>query len=162
MPSFDIVSKADLQEVKNALDQSEREIGTRYDFRNSNCSLELKEDKLLVLLADDKVKLGAMQDILRQKLAKRGVSLKCVVFKDPSAASGNSLRQEVEVKQGLSDEELKRLNRTIKDLGFKVSSQIQGTELRVTGKKKDDLQSVIAALRTKIQDIDLQFVNFRD
>lgn len=161
MPSFDVVSNVDMQEVRNAVDQASREIGTRYDFKDSKSSIELKES-LILIVADDKMKLSAVQEILRQKLSKRGVSLKCVEFKDHTEAGGNTLRQEVAIKQGLSDEELKRLNKVIKSQKLKVTSQIQGAQLRVTGKKKDDLQTAIAGLRAEIKDIELQFVNFRD
>lgn len=161
MPSFDISSKADLQEVRNAVDQVAREISQRYDFRGSKSSIELKE--LIILLeADDKMKLAAMQDLLRQKLAKRGVGLKSIEFKDEQKASGDSLRQEVHVKQGLKDDELKKINKLIKELKLKVNSSIQGDQLRVSGKKRDDLQDAIAAIKVQVKDIDLQFGNFRE
>lgn len=161
MPSFDIVSKVELQEVRNAVDQAQRELTTRYDFKGSKSSIELKE-QLITLVADDNMKLKAVQDILRQKLAKRAVSLKSVEFKDPQSASGDTLRQEVIVKQGLTEDEAKKINKIIKNTKSKVTSQIQGDQLRVTGKKRDDLQEIIAHLRSEIKDIELQFVNFRD
>lgn len=161
MPSFDILSKANLQEVRNAVDQVAREISQRFDFRGSKASIELKEP-LILILADDKLKLGAMQELLRQKLAKRGVSLYSVEFKPEQPAGGDMLRQEVEVKQGMKDEELKRINKAIKEMKVKVTSAIQGDQLRVSGKKRDDLQLVIAQLRSTIKDMDLQFTNFRD
>lgn len=163
MPSFDVVSEVNMQEVKNAVDQVLREIGTRYDFKGSKSSVELKEkENLIILVADDKMKLAAVQEMLKQKLAKRGVSLRSVEFKDASAAGGDTLRQEVVVKQGLSDEERKRINKAIKGMSFKVSSQIQDQQIRVTGKKRDDLQGVIQVLRTEIKDVELQFINFRE
>lgn len=161
MPSFDIVSKVDLQEVRNAVDQAQRELATRFDFKGSKSSIELK-DQLITLVADDNMKLKAVQDILRQKLAKRNVSLKSVEFKDPQKASGDSLRQEVIVKQGMTEDEAKKINKIIKNTKAKVTSQIQGDQLRVSGKKRDDLQGVIAHLRVEVKDIELQFVNFRD
>jgi uncharacterized protein YajQ (UPF0234 family) len=161
MPSFDVVSIVNLQEVRNAVDQVAREIGTRYDFRGSKSSVAL-EEQIITIEADDKMKLAAIQDLLRQKLAKRGVSLRSVKFNDPQAASGDALRQTVEVKQGLNDEELKRINKAIKEQKAKVSSAIQGDQLRISGKKRDDLQAIIAFLRGAINDIDLQFTNFRD
>ncbi len=161
MPSFDIVCEVDLQEVKNAVDQAQREIRTRYDFRDSKSELTLEESTIKVL-ADDQMRLSSIQELLSQKLSKRGVSLKCVEFKEPEKASGDMLRQEVVVKQGLEDQELKRINKEIKNLKNKVSSQIQGEQLRVTGKKRDDLQAVIAHLKSSVQDLELQFVNFRD
>ncbi|MBN8549986.1 MAG: YajQ family cyclic di-GMP-binding protein [Deltaproteobacteria bacterium] len=162
MPSFDVVSKVELQEVKNALDQTSREIGTRYDFKGSKSSVELKEDTLIILMADDDMKQKAVQEILRTKLSKRGVSLKSVEFKDPTRAGGDMLRQEIVIKQGLSDDDLKKVNKAIKEQKAKVTSQIQGNQIRVTGKKRDDLQEVIAYLRTTMKDLELQFINFRD
>jgi uncharacterized protein YajQ (UPF0234 family) len=162
MPSFDVVSKVEIQEVKNALDQTMREIGTRYDFKGSKSSVELKEETLIILMADDDMKLKAVQDILKIKLAKRGVSLKSVEFKDALKAGGDMLRQEIIIKQGLADEDLKKINKAIKEQKAKVTSQIQGNQIRVTGKKRDELQEVIAYLRTAMKDLELQFINFRD
>jgi cyclic-di-GMP-binding protein len=161
MPSFDVVSSVDTQEVRNAVDQASREIQTRYDFKDSKSSFTLKE-QMIILVADDRMKLASLQEILKQKLSKRGVSLKSVDFKDETEAGGNTLRQEVHVKEGLTDEELKKLNKVVKSSKLKVTTQIQGNQLRVTGKKKDDLQVAIQTLRAEIKDIDLQFVNFRD
>ncbi|MBX7136984.1 MAG: YajQ family cyclic di-GMP-binding protein [Oligoflexia bacterium] len=161
MPSFDVVSEVNLQEVTNAVDQTRREISTRYDFKDSKSSVELKVAEIHIV-ADDNMKLKAVQDILRQKLSKRGVSLKMVVFEDPIPGGGDTLKQTVKVKQGLQDEELKRVNKAIKEMKFKVTSQIQGNQLRVTGKKRDDLQEVIGALKGQIQDLELQFTNFRE
>lgn len=162
MPSFDVVSKVEMQEVKNALDQTSREIGTRYDFKGSKSSVELKEETLIILMADDDMKLKAVQDILKTKLAKRGVSMKSVEFKDHTRAGGDMLRQEIVIKQGLSDDDLKKVNKAIKEQKAKVTSQIQGNQIRVTGKKRDDLQEVIAYLRTAMKELELQFINFRD
>ncbi len=162
MPSFDVVSKVEIQEVKNALDQTSREIGTRYDFKGSKSSVELKEDTLIILMADDDMKLKAVQEILRTKLSKRGVSLKSVEFKDAAKAGGDMWRQEITIKQGLGDDDLKKVNKAIKEQKAKVTSQIQGNQIRVTGKKRDDLQEVIAHLRVAMKDLELQFINFRD
>jgi len=162
MPSFDIVSEVDIQEVRNAVDQVRREVATRYDFKGSKSSLEFSEETLIVIVADDKMKLAALQELLKQKLAKRGVSVKSVEFKDPQPAGSDTLRQEVLLKQGLKDEELKRINKHIKTVGVKVASQIQGQQLRVTGKKRDDLQDIIASLRKDMTDLTLHFTNFRD
>lgn len=161
MPSFDIVSEVDLQEVRNAVDQVQREISTRYDFKGSKASIEL-EETMIKVVADDQMKLSALQTLIREKLAKRKVSLKSVEFKDPESAGGDLLRQEILVKQGLSDEQLRSLNKTIKSQKWRVNAQIQGDQLRVMGKKRDDLQEVIAHLRSEIKDMDLQFINFRD
>jgi len=162
MPSFDIVSKADTQEVRNAVQQVLRELETRYDFRGSKSNLELKEDKLIVVIADDQMKLQSIQDLIRQKMAKRGVSPKSLTFQTPEPAASNTIRQHIDVKQGLTDDELKEMNKAIKTLGLKITTQIQGEQLRVTGKKKDDLQAAMAVLRTRMTALDLQFVNFRD
>jgi uncharacterized protein YajQ (UPF0234 family) len=163
MPSFDVVSEVNIQEVKNAVDQTQREIGTRYDFKDAKVTIEFKEKEGQILLhASDKMRLAAMEDILRQKLAKRAVNQKSVTFEDPTPAGGDTLRQTITVKQSLSEEERKRINKVIKDAKLKVTSQIQGDQVRVTGKKRDDLQTAIATLRSTVDDIDLQFVNFRD
>ena len=163
MPSFDIVSEVNIQEVKNAVDQTQREITTRYDFKDSNATVEFKEkENVIQLHGPDKLRMSAMQEILRQKLSKRGVSQKSVTFEDAQPAGGDTLRQSVVVKQALTDEERKRINKLIKESKLKVTSQIQGDQVRVTGKKRDDLQAVIASLRASVTDIELQFTNFRE
>jgi uncharacterized protein YajQ (UPF0234 family) len=161
MPSFDIVSEVDIQEVRNAVDQVQREISQRYDFKGTNCTVELV-DELIKVHADDSMRLKSISSLLMEKLAKRKVSLKSVEFKDPTAAGGDTLRQEVIIKQGLKDEDLKKVNKLIKDQKFKVNTQIQGDQLRVMSKKRDDLQSVIAFLRSEVKDLELQYTNFRD
>ena len=161
MPSFDVVVETSIPEVVNAVDQLKREISTRYDFKDSKATIEQKENELIIL-ADDKMKLAAIQDILRQKLAKRGISLKSVKFEEETAAASNFLRQVVKIKSGLTQEELKRLTKLIKDLKLKVQAAIQGEQLRVTGKKRDDLQEAIQALKTNIDDLELVYTNFRD
>ncbi|NLF24596.1 MAG: YajQ family cyclic di-GMP-binding protein [Deltaproteobacteria bacterium] len=163
MPTFDVVSTVQMHEVKNAVDQVKREILTRFDFKGSKSGLDLKEKEGIVeLVADEDLRLKALQDLLKQKLAKRSVSLRSVQFKDPQPAGGDTKKQEVLVKQGLNDEELRRLTKIVKDGKFKVTVQMQGNQLRVSGKKRDDLQTVISYLKEKVQDLDLQFVNFRD
>lgn len=162
MPSFDVVSEADLQEVKNAVEQVKKELVGRYDFRGSKSSVELEGEAAIIIVADDKMKLEAVQEILRTKLAKRGVSLKTVTFKEEQPAGGNTLRQVVEVKQGLADDELKKLTKEIKAQKWKVTAQIQGEQLRVSGKQRDDLQEVISHLRKTFTDLELQFTNFRE
>jgi uncharacterized protein YajQ (UPF0234 family) len=161
MPSFDVVSEVDMQEVRNAVDQVKREITTRYDFKGTKVSIELEEG-VVSIHADDKMRLASVQDLLREKLAKRKVSPKLVEFKDPTPAGGDTIKQQVLVKQGLTDEDLKSINKKIKAQKIKVNTQIQGNQLRVMGKKRDDLQGVIQFLRTEAQDLELQFVNFRD
>ena len=163
MPTFDIVSEVNIQEVKNAVDQTQREIQQRYDFKDANATIELKEKEGVIQLhGPDKLRMSAMQEILRQKLSKRGVSQKSVTFEEPQAAGGDTLRQNVTIKQALNDDEKKRINKLIKETKLKVTSQIQGDQVRVTGKKRDDLQTAIATLRSSINDIELQFTNFRE
>jgi hypothetical protein len=163
MPSFDVVSKVNVQEVKNAVDQAQREIQTRYDFKDSNASIELNEkDCIITIAGPDKMKMTALEEILKQRLSKRGVSLKSVTFEEAQPAGGDTFRQKVVVKQGLTEEERKRINKVIKDTKLKVTSQIQGDQVRVTGKNRDDLQVAIGTIRTTVSDLDLQFVNFRD
>ena len=161
MPSFDVVSEVDIHELQNAIDQAKREIATRYDFRGSKSEIAL-EDLLIKLTADDQMKIKALQEIVKQKLAKRGISLKSVTFKDPQPAGGDLIKQEVVVKQGLTQDELKRINKSVKETKMKVSGQIQGDQLRISGKKRDDLQDVISFLKDNITDLELQYTNFRD
>jgi len=161
MPSFDVVSEADQHEIRNAVDQAEREMQTRYDFKGSKATLT-QNDFEITILADDRMRLKAIVDILMAKLAKRNVSLKLLDFQEARPAGGDMLRQVVTVKNGLQDEELRKLVKLIKSKKMKVQSQIQGEQLRVTGKKRDDLQSVMAVLREEASDLELQFTNFRD
>ena len=161
MPSFDVVSEVEMQEVRNAVDQVQREIATRYDFKGIDVKVELVEEVINVH-ASDQMRLNSIQTLLREKLAKRKVSLKSVEFKDAIPAGGDTLKQQVLIKQGLGDEDLKRVNKLIKGQKIKVNTQIQGNQLRVMGKKRDDLQAVIQFLRAEIRDIELQFNNFRD
>ena len=161
MPSFDVVSNVNMQEVDNAVNQTIKEIQTRYDFKGSKC--EVQWDKTsITLLADDKMKLSAMQEMLKQKIAKRGIGLRALDFADPEDASGGSLRQKISIKQGISQDDGKKIVKLIKEEGLKkVQAQIQGDQLRVSGPKRDDLQAVISILKQKV-DLELQFVNFRD
>ncbi len=161
MPSFDVVSEVDMQEVDNAVNQAKKEIQTRYDFRGSNSKLEL-EDNTLTLHAEDSMKLKAMIQILSEKMAKRGIGLKSLKFSDPEKAGGDTLRQKVEILQGIKTEDGKKIVKLIKDQKLKkVQAQIQQEQVRVTGPKRDDLQNVISLLKEKI-DLELQFTNFRD
>ena len=161
MPSFDVVSEVEMQEVRNAVDQVQREIATRYDFKGIMVTIELVGEEIAIHSSDN-MRLKSVQDLLREKLAKRKVSLKSVEFKDPTPAGGDTVKQTVIVKQGLKDEDLKSINKLIKTQKVKVNTQIQGNQLRVMGKKRDDLQAVIQFLRTEVKDIELQFNNFRD
>jgi cyclic-di-GMP-binding protein len=161
MPSFDIVSKTDLNEVDNALANIQREIATRFDFKDSKSRIERKE-ALLTLHADDPPKLKQMQELLKAHLVRRKVDPAALEFKDPERASGDMQRQEVVVKQGIDRELAKRLVKEIKDSKLKVQAAIQGDELRISGKKRDDLQAAIAHIRALKIEQPLQFLNFRD
>jgi cyclic-di-GMP-binding protein len=161
MPSFDIVSKTDLAEVENAVQGAVREIGTRFDFKGSKCTIERKE-ALITILADDDMKLRQMQELLKGYMVRRKLDASALEFKEPQKASGNALRQEVVVKEGIDQTLGKRIVKEIKDSKMKVQVSIQGDELRVTGKKKDDLQDTIAFVRGLKIEQPLQFVNFRD
>jgi hypothetical protein len=161
MPSFDIVSKTDLAEVDNAIQGMAREIGTRFDFKGSKCTVERKE-LLITLLADDDMKLRQMQELLKGYMVRRKLEAGALEFKDPQAASGNTLRQEVTIKQGIDQTLGKRIVKELKESKLKVQVSIQGDELRVTGKKKDDLQDAIAFVRAMKIEQPLQYQNFRD
>jgi cyclic-di-GMP-binding protein len=161
MPSFDIVSKTDLSEVDNAVNGMRRESETRFDFKGSKCTIERK-DELLTMLADDDLKLKQMQELLKGYITRRKLDASALDFKPPEKASGNALRQVVQVKQGIEQTLAKDIVRSIKDSKLKVQVSIQGDELRVSGKKRDDLQTAIQHVREmKIQQ-PLQYVNFRD
>jgi cyclic-di-GMP-binding protein len=161
MPSFDIVSKTDLNEVDNALRNIEREIATRFDFKGSACKIERLE-ATLTILADDPPKMKQMHELLKAHLTRRKVDSAVLDFKDPERASGDKLRQLVVVKQGIDKDLARRLVKEIKDSKLKVQVAIQGDELRVTGKKRDDLQAAIAMVRGLKLDQPVQFVNFRE
>ncbi len=161
MPSFDIVSKTDLNEVDNALRNIEREIATRFDFKGSACKIERLE-ATLTILADDPPKMKQMHELLKAHLTRRKVDSAVLDFKDPERASGDKLRQLVVVKQGIDKDLARRLVKEIKDSKLKVQVAIQGDELRVTGKKRDDLQAAIAMVRALKLDQPVQFVNFRE
>jgi len=161
MPSFDVVSRVDMQEVENAVNQAKKEIVNRYDFRNSKSSIELDKEAI-TLLADDDMKLKAMQEILSQKVAKRGVGVRALDFKEPEKAAGMMLRQKIMIKQGISQDDAKSIVKLIKDAGLKkIQAQIQQDQVRVTGAKRDDLQEVIKLLREQVK-LELQFVNMKD
>jgi uncharacterized protein YajQ (UPF0234 family) len=160
MPSFDVVSEVDLQEVRNAVDQANREVGTRYDFKGVDAKFELTESDIK-LSAEVEFQLNQMMDILRQKLVKRKVDIASMDIKDPET-SLNAARQHVIIKQGIDSESAKKMVKNIKGSKIKVQAQIQGEQVRVTGKKRDDLQQVIALLREADYGLPLQFTNFRD
>ena len=162
MPTFDVVSTVDLQEVDNAVNQARKELNTRYDFKNSKSEIKHEND-VITLVADDSMKLKALSEILSQKMTKRGISTRSLDYKAPEQAGGDLIRQKVTIKQGISTENGKRIVKVIKDKKIKkVQAQIQGEQVRVSGPKRDDLQGVIEILKENINDLDLQFVNFRD
>ena len=162
MPTFDIVSEVYMQEVRNAVDQANREAATRFDFKQTDSSIELG-DKELVLRSSTEDRLRALQQVLEEKLVKRQVSLKALDPGKVEEASRGAARQRIAIRAGISQDHAKRLNKFIKDRGLKgVTSQAQGDQLRVTGKKRDDLQAVIAACKAEDFGIPLQFTNFRD
>ena len=161
MPSFDIVSKVELAEVDNALNGMKREIGQRFDFKGSNCEVT-RQEGVITLLADDNLKLKQMHELLQGWLARRKVEVAALDYKDPEKASGNAVRQQVTIKQGIGAELAKKINKAIKDAKLKVQAQIQGDELRVTGKKLDELQEAIALVKGLDLEQPVQFVNFRE
>jgi len=161
MPSFDIVSEVNQQEVKNALDQANKEITNRYDFKGSDARIEQKELELAVF-ADDEFKLGQVMDVLRGRLAKRNVDVRALEPGTIEKISGDKVKQPVKVKVGIDQEKAKSIVKLIKDSKLKVAGSIQGNAVRVSGAKKDDLQAAIQLVRTSVKDVPLQFTNFRD
>lgn len=160
--SFDVVSEVNMQELKNALDQATKEIKQRFDFKDSKTEITLKEkEKELVVVSDDEYKLNAVQDIINTKCVKRGVSLKALVQGAIEPALGGTVRQVAKIQSGLTSDKAKEISKTVKDSKLKVQTQIQGEQVRILGKSKDELQSVMAYLRGKDFGIDLQFTNYR-
>lgn len=161
MPSFDVVSEANMVEVKNAIEQANKEISTRFDFKGSDARVELKENNL-TLFADDDFKLGQAKDVLLNKLAKRNVDVRFLDYGKIEKISGDKLKQSVTIKKGVAGDLAKKIVQTIKDAKLKVQASIQGEAVRVTGAKRDDLQAVMALLRKEITTAPLDFNNFRD
>ena len=161
MPSFDIVSKTDMAEVDNALNNIRREIETRYDFKGSNCKIELA-DPAITIHADDDLKLKQMHELLQMHLTRRKVDAAVLDYQTPENSAGQSVRQTVLVRQGIDKELAKKLVKQIKGSKIKAQVAIQGEELRVTGKKRDDLQDVIAFCKGLEFELPLQYINFRD
>ncbi|RLL53305.1 YajQ family cyclic di-GMP-binding protein [Mariprofundus sp. EBB-1] len=161
MPSFDIVSETDMQEMTNAVNQVDKEITTRYDFKGSNASIELGEDSITVV-GDDINKLNVVTEILRAKLVRRKLEPSCLEYGDPEDASGSTKRQLITIKQGVSTDLAKKIVKLIKQEKMKVQASIQGDQVRVTGKKRDDLQAVMELTRGMDSDRPLSFTNFRD
>lgn len=161
MPSFDIVSEVNQVEVHNAVDQCNKEVSTRFDFKGSDARVEMAE-KVLTAYADDEFKLGQVRDILTTKLAKRNVDVRCLDLGKPEKISGNKVKQVVTVKTGIETTLAKKIVQTIKDSKLKVQASIQGDSVRVSGAKKDTLQDAIALVRKTVTDFPVQFQNFRD
>lgn len=161
MPSFDVVCKPDLIELRNAVDQVNKEIGTRFDFKGSNSKVEQNEDTLTVI-ADDDFKLEQVAEIIRSKCAKRNVDVRFLTFDKKEKISGDKIKQTVLVKNGLDKDLAKQVVKEIKDSKMKVQASIQGDTVRITGAKRDDLQAAIALLKKQVTDTPLGFENFRD
>ena len=162
VPTFDVVSEVDLQEVRNAVDQAHREVATRFDFKNTGSTIELGDGDIQ-LHSSTEDRLRALVQVLEEKLVKRNVSLKALTYEKVEEAAKGTVRQTILLAAGIDDARARQINRFIKDRGTKgVSSQTQGDQVRVSGKKRDDLQAVIAALKAEDFGIPLQFKNFRD
>jgi uncharacterized protein YajQ (UPF0234 family) len=160
MPSFDVVSKLDTHELTNAVDQANRELDKRFDFKGSGATFELN-DSIVTMRAEAEFRLKQMQDILFQRLSARGIDVRCAELADPEVNLA-AARQKVTLKQGIEQALAKKIVKLIKDSGIKVQAQIQGDQLRVTGKKRDELQETIALLRKSDLEMPLQYENFRD
>ena len=162
MPSFDVISEVDRQELRNAVDQAQREMANRFDFKNTNSSIEQNELVITIRTISEE-KARAIRTLLEEKFVKRGMSLKGIDWGKFEQASGDTVRQVVTVKVGIGSDKAREINKLIKEKGPKgVSSQTQGEQIRVTGKKRDDLQAVIALLKAEDLGVPLQFENFRD
>jgi uncharacterized protein YajQ (UPF0234 family) len=161
MPSFDIVSKVDVQEVDNAVNQAIKEIGQRYDFKGSKSEITLEKESIKVL-SDDDYKLKAVIDILQSKFIKRNISIKSLNYGKAEQASGGMIRQIITIQQGISKEKGKEIIAVIKESKLKVQAQIQDDQVRVTGKNRDDLQDAIQLLKGKDLGIEMQYINFRE
>ena len=161
MPSFDTVCEANLVEVKNAVDNTIKEIGTRFDFKGTAAAIELK-DKEITLIGDAEFQLGQIEDVLRNKLTKRNVDVRFLDRGDVQKMGGDKVKQVIKVRNGIETEVSKKIQRLIKDSKLKVQASIQGDAVRVNGAKRDDLQSAMAIIRKDIADLPLSFNNFRD
>lgn len=162
MPSFDIVSTFDMQEVDNAVNTVKRDISTRYDLKGTQAKIDLnKTDKSITIVADNEMHLTAIRDMLENRSVSRKISLKTFDFQDEENAAGMTMRQLVKLREGISKENATKINKMIKSMKIKVQSQIQGEQLRVTGKKIDDLQSVISSLNEADLEIPLNYVNMK-
>ena len=161
MPSFDIVSQVNQQEVKNAVEQTNKEVSNRFDFKGSDARVEQAE-MVLTVYADDEFKLGQVTDVLRGRLAKRSVDVRALEVGAIEKISGDKVKRPITVKVGIAQEKAKQIQKLIKDSKMKVAASIQGDAVRVSGAKKDDLQQAIQLVKTSVTDIPVQFINFRD
>lgn len=161
MPSFDVVSEADAVEIRNAIEQANKEISTRFDFKGSDARIEQKERELTAF-ADDDFKLGQVRDVLLGKLAKRNVDVRFLDYGSVQKIGGDKVKQPITVRHGVSSEHAKKIVRLVKDGKLKVQASIQGDSVRVSGAKRDDLQATIALLKKEVTDVPLAFTNFRD
>ncbi len=161
MPSFDIVSQVDKQEVKNAIEQTNKEISTRFDFKGSDARVEQSELALTVF-ADDEFKLGQVMDVLRGRMTKRNIDIRCLELGALEKISGDKVKRVVTVKVGVPQDKGKQIVKLVKDSKMKVQASIQGDAVRISGAKKDDLQAAIQLVKKSVADMPLQFVNFRD
>jgi cyclic-di-GMP-binding protein len=159
--SFDIVSKVDIQETRNAIDQAIKEVRARFDLKDSNSDIKLEGDETIQLASADEYKLKAVIEILQQKLVKRGISLKALTYGKLEQATGSSVRQKITLQQGIAGEKAKEIVRLVKDSKKKAQASIQGDTVRISGKDRDTLQEVIALLRGHDFGIDMQFTNYR-
>jgi len=160
--SFDIVSKIEMQEIKNAIEQAMKEVAQRFDFKGSKSEIKLEEKNNEILVSsDDEYKLKSLLDILQSKLVKRGISLKALTYEKIESALGGTVKQNIKLQQGIPSEKAKEVVKVIKETRLKVQSQIQGDQVRVTGKNRDDLQAIIKLLRERDFGIDMQFENYR-
>ena len=165
MPSFDIVSQVDRQEVKNAVDQANKEVGNRFDFKGSDARIDLETrqaEQVLTVFADDDFKLGQVLDVLRGRMTKRNIDIRCIELGAVEKISGDKMKRPVTVKSGIPQDKSKQIQKLVKDAKLKVAASIQGDALRISGAKKDDLQAAMQLVRTSITDLPLQFTNFRD
>ncbi|HVO25255.1 MAG TPA: YajQ family cyclic di-GMP-binding protein [Candidatus Margulisiibacteriota bacterium] len=161
MPSFDVVSQVDRQEIDNAVNQTRKEISQRYDFKGTKTTVDIDKDSLHVV-SDDDFKVKAVVDVLQSKFVRRGISLKALVYGKIEPAAGGLAKQTITVQQGIDADHARQIVKLVKDTKLKVQTQIQGDQLRISAKKRDDLQQVIQLLKAQDLDLPLQFVNFRE
>src|SRR6516162_9163012 len=162
MPSFDVVSQLDLQEVDNALNQARKEVLQRYDFKDTGTVIDWDKKEKISIESKDDFKVNAVDDVLREKLARRQVSLKAVEFGKVEPGPGGRAKQEIKLKQGIDTDRARQIVKLVKDTKLKVQAQIMGDQVRISGKKRDDLQAAMQAIRARDMDLPLQFINFRE